>query len=273
MKLFQKIIRYTILIFATFISLYPLFLMITSSFKTKMEIMTHPLAMPGSFSFINYIEVWGKVKFSSYFLNSILVSALSVSCILLVSSLGAFYLTRYKFRWNGFLLIFFMFGLMIPTKLAITPLYMLMLNLNLLDTHLSLILIYTAGNIPLALFIFYGFFRTLPSEFDQSARIDGCNGFQVYYKIILPLMRPSIATVGIVTLIGVWNDFFYPLIFLKTTELNTIPLGLMSLFGEYDTEWNLLFSGLTLSSLPMLLAFVFASKQFIEGLTSGGIKA
>ncbi|TCZ77409.1 carbohydrate ABC transporter permease [Paenibacillus albiflavus] len=273
MKQIQTTLRYAILIVASFISLYPLFLMISSSFKTKIEIMTHPLALPESISLNNYIEVWQKVKFSSYLLNSVLVSTLSVVCILIVSSLAAFYLTRYKFKWNGFLLVFFMFGLMIPMKLAITPLYMLMLKLGLMDTHLSLIILYTAGNTSLALFIFYGFFRTLPAEFDQSARIDGCNGFQVYYKIILPLMRPSIATVGIVTLIGVWNDFFYPLIFLKTTELNTIPLGLMSLFGEYDTEWNLLFCGLTISSLPMLLAFAFASKQFIEGLTAGGVKA
>jgi len=273
MKQIQKILRYAILIFAAFISLYPLFLMMISSFKTQTEIMTHPLGLPGSISLDNYIEVWQKVKFSSYLINSVLVSAVSVACILVVSSLAAFYLTRYKFKWNGFLVVFFMFGLMIPMKLAITPLYMLMLKLGLLDTHLSLMIIYTASNISLALFIFYGFFRTLPAEFDQSARIDGCNGFQVYYKIILPLMRPSIATVGIVTLISVWNDFFYPLIFLKTTELNTIPLGLMSLFGEYDTEWNLLFSGLTISSLPMLLAFAFASKQFIEGLTAGGVKA
>lgn len=273
MKQIQQILRYAILIFASLISLYPVFLMITSSFKTKTEIMTNPLAMPGSLSFTNYVEVWEKVKFSSYFMNSVLVSTISVISILVVASLGAFYLTRYKFKWNTFLIVFFMFGLMIPMKLAITPLYMLMIKLHLVDTHLSLIILYTAGNISLAIFIFYGFFRTLPAEYDQSARIDGCNGFQVYYKIILPLMRPAIATVGIVTLIGVWNDFFYPLIFLKTTELNTIPLGLMSLFGEYDTEWNLLFSGLTLSSLPMLIAFAFASRQFIEGLTAGGVKA
>lgn len=268
----QQTIKYVILLFFTFLVLYPVFLMITSSFKTKMEIMTEPLGLPHSFSFDNYIEVWNKVKFSSYFLNSLLVSALSVFLILFISSLAAFYLTRYNYRWNKFLLLFFMFGLMVPMKLAITPLYMMMLNLGLLDTHLSLVILYIAGNVSFALFVFYGFFRTLPSELDQSARIDGCNGFQVYMRITLPLMRPTIATVGIVTLIGVWNDFFYPLVFLKSTELNTIPLGLLSLFGEYDTEWNLLFCGLTIASLPMLLAFTVASKQFIEGLTAGGVK-
>jgi raffinose/stachyose/melibiose transport system permease protein len=149
---------------------------------------------------------------------------------------------------------------------------MIMLNLHLLDTLQALVIVYVAGGIPFAVFVFYGFFRTLPRELDQSARLDGCNGFQVYYKIVLPLMRPALATVGIVHLIGVWNDFFYPLIFLKSDELSTIPLGVLTLFGEYDTEWNLLFASLTISSLPMIVAFLFAAKQFMEGMTSGAVK-
>jgi raffinose/stachyose/melibiose transport system permease protein len=149
---------------------------------------------------------------------------------------------------------------------------MMMLKLKLLDTHASLIIVYVAGHISFAVFVFYGFFRTLPKDLDQSARIDGCNDFQVYFKIVLPLMRPAIATVSIVDLIGIWNDFFYPLIFIKSTELGTIPLGMLTLFGEYDTDWNLLFCGLTLSSLPMILAFLFASRQFIEGMTTGAVK-
>jgi len=268
----RQTIKYIILIGYSFLALYPIFLMISSSFRTSLEIMKDPLGLPTSLSFDNFVEVWNVANFQDYFFNSVFVSAVSVFSILLVSSLGAFYLTRYSFKWSKLLLVFFMFGLMVPMKLAITPLYMLIIDLGLVDTHFSLVILYIAGNVSFALFIFYGFFQTLPKELDQSARIDGCNGFQVYYKIILPLMRPSIATVGIVTLIGVWNDFFYPLIFLKDTAKSTIPLGLLALFGEYDTEWNLLFSGLTLTSLPMLIAFAFASKQFIEGITAGGVK-
>ncbi|KIL41641.1 sugar ABC transporter permease [Gordoniibacillus kamchatkensis] len=268
----QQTCKYVVLLFFAFVSIYPILLMIMSSFKTKMEIITHPLGLPSGFSLNNYIEVWNKVHFADYFVNSLYVSAVSVLLILLVSSLAAFYIARYSFRWSGFVLFFFMLGLMLPMRLAISPLYMMMLKLKLLDTLTSLIIVYVAGHISFAVFVFYGFFRTLPKDLDQSARIDGCNDFQVYYKIVLPLMRPALATVSIVDLIAIWNDFFYPLIFLKSTELGTIPLGMLTLFGEYDTDWNLLFCGLTLSSLPMILAFLFASRQFIEGMTTGAVK-
>jgi raffinose/stachyose/melibiose transport system permease protein len=269
---FSQYAKYLILLFFSFLMLYPVFLMISSSLKSNLEILTSPIGLPQTFSFQNYVEVWEKVSFGSYIWNSVYVSALSVFLILFLSSLAAFYLSRFSFRWNPFVLFFFMIGLMLPMKLAILPLYMIMLQLKLLDTLTSLVIMYVAGGIPFAVFVFYGFFRTLPTELDQSARLDGCNSFQVYYKIILPLMKPALATVGIVHLIGVWNDFFYPLIFLKSEELSTIPLGVLALFGEYDTEWNLLFASLTISSLPMIVAFLFASKQFIEGLTSGAIK-
>lgn len=268
-----KLITYAILILFSFISLYPILLMMLSSFKTKQEITRSPLGMPSSLSLDNFIEVWHKVRFSDYFLNSVVVSGISIVIILLISSMAAFYLSRYNFRWNAGLLFFFMLGLMLPMKLAISPLYMQLMKLGLLDSLVGLIIVYVAGHISFAVFLFYGFFGTLPKDLDQSARIDGCNDFQVYYKIVLPLMRPAMATVAITDLIHVWNDFFYPLVLIKSTAKGTIMLGMLSLFGEYDTEWNLLFSGLTLSSLPMIIAFLFASRQFIEGLTAGAVKS
>ncbi|TVY07531.1 carbohydrate ABC transporter permease [Paenibacillus cremeus] len=268
----QQTVKYAILSLFAFLSIYPVFLMIASSFKSKLEIMASPLSLPTSFSFTNYVSVWKKVHFADYFLNSLYVSLVSVALIVVVSSMTAFYLARYPFRWNGILLFFFMLGLMLPMKLAISPLYMMMLKLKLINTLTALIVVYVAGHISFAVFVFFGFFRTLPKDLDQSAKIDGCNDFQVYYKIVLPLMRPAIATICIVDLIKVWNDFFYPLIFIKSTKLGTIPLGMLTLFGENDTEWNLLFCGLTLSSLPMIIAFLFASKQFIEGMTTGAVK-
>jgi len=265
-------IKYIILAMMTILISYPILLMINSSFKPKLEIMMSPFSLPKNFSFENYRVVWEKVNFSGYIWNSVIVSGVSVIVVIFVSSLAAYYLSRYSFKWNSFVLFFFMIGLMLPMKLAIIPLYLLMRNFQLLDTHFSLIAVYVAGGIPFAVFLFYGFFRTLPKDLEQSARLDGCNDFQVYYKIMLPLMKPPIAIVGIVNLVNVWNDFFYPLIFIKADELRTIPLGMLTLFGEYDTEWNLLFAGLTISSLPLLIAFIFASRLFIEGLTSGALK-
>ncbi|MGM8215108.1 carbohydrate ABC transporter permease [Bacillaceae bacterium W0354] len=265
-------IKYLVLLFFGFIFLYPIFVMIMSSFKSNLEIFTNPLSLPESFSLDNYKEVWHVVNFSDYIWNSIFVSAASVFIVLLVSSMAGYYLSRYTFKWNPYILFFFMVGLMLPMRLAIIPLYITMLNLGLLNTHFSLIFVYVAGGIPFAVFIFYGFFRTVPRALEESARLDGCNDFQVYYKIVLPLMRPAISIVAIVNLVNVWNDFFYPLIFIRSDELKTIPLGMLTLFGEYDTQWNLLFAGLTLSSLPMIIAFLFASRQFMDGLTEGALK-
>lgn len=269
---FLQIIKYAILALFTFIFGYPIFLMIISSFKENAEIFTSPLSLPTSFSLDNYIEVWEVVNFSNYILNSIVVSASSVFLVLFVSSLAGYYLSRYRFKWNPYFLAFFMIGLMLPMKLAVIPLYMTMLKLGLVDTLFALIFIYVAGGIPFAVFLFYGFFRTVPRALEDSARLDGCNEFQVYYRIVLPIMKPAISIVGIVNLINVWNDFFYPLIFIRTDALSTIPLGMLTLFGEYDTQWNLLFAGLTLSSLPMIIAFLFASRQFMDSLTEGAVK-
>jgi raffinose/stachyose/melibiose transport system permease protein len=256
----------------TVILFYPIFLMVVSSFKTKLEIFTSPLGFPEKLQFENYALVWEKVNFSGYVWNSIVVSLISVFLVVFVSSLAGFYLARYRFKWNPLVLFFFMIGLMLPMKLAIIPLYLIMMKFGLLDSLYSLIAVYVAGGIPFAVFLFYGFFRTLSKDLEQSARLDGCNDFQVYYKIVLPLMKPSIAIVGIINLVNVWNDFFYPLIFIRSDEFRTIPLGMLTLFGEYDTEWNLLFAGLTISSLPLLIAFLFASRTFIDGLTTGALK-
>lgn len=269
---FYQTLKYVVLIFFTFIFLYPILLMFSNSLKSNIEIFRSPLGLPTSFSLENYKTVWHVINFQDYALNSIYVTGASVFIILFVSSLAAFYLARYSYKWNIYILFFFMLGLMIPMRLAILPLYLIFMNLNLLNTLTSLIIVYVAGGIPLAVFVFYSFFKTLPSEFEQAARIDGCNDFQVYYKIVLPLMKAPIATLAIINLINVWNDFFFPLIFIRSAELRTIPLGILSLFGEYDTQWNLLFAGLTISSLPMIIAFLIASKQFMEGLTSGAIK-
>lgn len=271
-KWYIQLFKYIVLIFGSLVILYPIFLMIISSFKSKLELFSTPLSLPKDFGLENYIIVWEKVNFSGYFWNSLVVSFFSVTIVLFVSSLAGFYLARYDFKWNPLILFFFMIGLMLPMKLAIIPLFMLMMNLGLLDTLYSLIAVYVAGGIPFAVFLFYGFFRTVPKDLEQSARLDGCNDFQVYYKIILPLMKPSIAIVGIINLVNVWNDFFYPLIFIKSEEFRTIPLGMLTLFGEYDTDWNLLFAGLTISSLPLLIAFLFASRTFIDGMVEGAVK-
>lgn len=147
-----------------------------------------------------------------------------------------------------------------------------MKDLGLTNSLWSLIFIYTATGIPLSVLILTGFFRTMPKELEEAARIDGCSDIKVFWHILMPLMRPALATVGIISFIQAWNDFFFPLIFIQDEMKKTIPVGMLTLFGEYSTDWSILFAGLTLSSLPMIIIFLLASKQFMEGLTAGSVK-
>ncbi len=254
------------------ISLYPILLMILSSFKKSVDIYKDPLGLPTSFSLDTYRTLLSKIPFTTYFMNSMFVSILSVVLIVVVCSLASFYIARFKFSWNHGLFFIFLLGLMIPIKLGIVPLFILMRDLGLINSLWSLVLMNTATGIPLSMLILTGFFKTMPYELEEAARIDGAGNLKILWHVVLPLMRPALGTVVIINFIAAWNDFFFPLIFITEKMKRTIPVGMMSLFGEHSADWGSLFAGLTLASLPMILLFFIASKQFMEGLTAGAIK-
>lgn len=263
---------YLVLFTVATISLYPILLMILSSFKKSVDIYKDPLGFPSSFSLNTYRTLLYKIPFTTYFMNSLFVSIVSVVLIVVVCSLASFYIARFKFSWNHALFFIFLLGMMIPIKLGIVPLFILMRDLGLINSLWSLILMNTATGIPLSMLILTGFFKTIPSELEEAARMDGAGNLRVLWYVVLPLMRPALGTVVIINFIAAWNDFFFPLIFITEKMKRTIPVGMMSLFGEHSADWGSLFAGLTLASLPMILLFFIASKQFMEGLTAGAIK-
>lgn len=267
-----RIMQYGIGYLFAVLSLYPVFLMVTSSLKPTIEIFKKPLALPEKLSFAAYEKLLDQMPFGQYLWNSIFVSGVSVIIILISCSLASYYIARTSFKWNGALLFIFLLGMMIPIKLGIVPLFLLMRDLGITNTAWSLIAIYTAMGIPLGVMILSGFFRTLPRELEEAAKIDGCSDLQMLWRIILPLMRPALGTVMIINFVSAWNDFFFPLIFIQSEVKKTIPVGMMSLFGEYASDWSTLFAGLTLASLPMIVIFIIASKQFMDGMTAGAVK-
>ena len=260
---------YVVLLAFALAELYPLFLMLSNSLRPDLDILSNPLGLPLEPEFTNYIDIWERSNFPAYFWNSLYVTGVSVILLLLISSMAAFYLARLDFRWNKPLLIMFLLGLMLPLKLAVLPLFMLMQSLDLLDTRMALILVHIAERLSFAVFVLYGFFTTLPRDVEEAGLVDGANWWQVYRRIALPLMRPALATVAIVSIVSVWNEFFFPLVFIRSDELRTIPLGMLTIVGEFQTEWGLLFAGLTLASVPMIIAFLVLARQFMEGLTEG----
>jgi raffinose/stachyose/melibiose transport system permease protein len=160
----------------------------------------------------------------------------------------------------------------VPIRLAIIPLFILMRDLRLLDTFWSLILVYAASGLPSAVFILTGFFRTLPADLDNAARIDGAGELSVLLRVMLPLVRPALAIVTVYNVIPIWNDFFFPLVFIHQDRLKTLPLGMTVFFGEFATNWALLFAGLTLAAAPVIGLYILMSQQFIRGLTAGAVK-
>jgi raffinose/stachyose/melibiose transport system permease protein len=265
--LFQiMLISYAILIF------YPLFNMILSSLKTTREIFKTPYALPQTWQFSNYMEVWGEGGFGRYFFNSVYITTLSIGFVILFGSMAAFGIARYEYKLSTLVYLTFLAGIMLPLKAAVIPLFLLMKNLNLMDNQIALILIFTAMSMPSTVFILTGFMKTIPHDLEDSGRIDGANEWVIYNNIIMPLTAPSIALVTIYNAVPVWNDFFFPLVFIQTNKLKTLPLGMSVFFGQYQISWHLLFASLSIAILPMLVLYLFMSKYFIKGMTAGALK-
>jgi raffinose/stachyose/melibiose transport system permease protein len=261
-----------LLILNTLIMLYPILVMIFSAFKTTAEIYSSPFGLPASWSLANVRTIVTETQFPRYFANSVLVTVTSVGLILTFAFMAAYALARYDFKGNDLVYLFFLSGLMLPLKLAIIPLFIQLTSLGLIDTHAGLILVYVAAGLPSAIFIMTGFLRTLPKELEDQARIDGASEARIMVLIMAPLARPAMVIAGIHNAVPIWNDFFFPLVFIQDDRRKTLPQGLTIFMGEFNTDWGVLFAGLTLAALPITIVYILLSKQFIAGLTQGAVK-
>lgn len=250
----------------------PLIFMINSSFRTSAELFTSPLKLASSFDLTNYKLVITEGNFANYFWNSIIVTFLATAIVVIFGASAAYALARYQFRFNGAIYLFFLAGLLIPAKLALVPLFIQMKNMGLLDSRIGLILVYAAGAMPAAVFIFTGFIRALPADLDNAARIDGAREYQVFWRIMMPLIIPVTGIVAIYSAIPIWNDFLLPLVFIRDTSKMTIMQGISVFFGEYGSDWGALFAGLTMAALPLIILYIILSGKFIKGLTAGATK-
>ncbi len=254
------------------VMLVPLAVMLLSAFKSNAEIFTSPFALPARLDFGNVARVWAETDFARQLANSALVTASAVALLLVFGTMAAYALARYRFRGRAALFLFFLSGLMVPLKLAVIPLFVQLDTLHLIDTRLGLVLIYVAMGLPSTVFILTGFLRALPGELEESARIEGASEALIMWSIMLPLARPAMVIAAIQNAVPIWNDFFFPLVLITTDRLKTLPQGLTVFMGEYNTDWGVLFAGLTLSALPITLCYILLSRQFIAGMTQGAVK-
>ncbi|MDD2297580.1 MAG: carbohydrate ABC transporter permease [Sphaerochaetaceae bacterium] len=252
--------------------LYPLFNMVVSSFKTTRQILQHPFSLPETVSFANYKTLWVDKGFANYFINSIIITVSAMVFVVIFGSMASFGISRYSFKANTLVYMLFLSGIMLPLKAAIIPLFLIIKKLALVNTRLSCIFIFFAMGIPSTVFILAGFMKMIPKDIEYAARIDGCSDFRIYGQIFMPLCASSIALVTIYNAVPIWNDFFFPLVFLQSEKFKTLPVGLSSFFGQNSTNWGLLFTGLSIAIVPMVVMYLFMSKYFIRGMIAGAIK-
>ena len=261
-----------VLWFTTFVMLYPILVVVFSAFKSTAEIYASPFAPPASLNLSNLETIWRETTFPRYLANSVLVTGASILSIVVAGTMAAYALARYTFRGNELIYLFFLSGLMLPLKLAVIPLFIQLTTIGLIDTRAGLVVIYTAMGLPSAIFILTGYLRALPRELEDSARIDGASEARIMWSVMLPLARPAMVIAAINNAVPIWNDFFFPLVFIQTDGLKTLPQGLTVFMGEFNTEWGVLFAGLTIAALPITLLYVVLSRQFVAGMTQGAIK-
>ncbi len=251
------------------ISMIPLLTMVGNSFRSYLDIATNPWPIPVNPTLENYFNAWTRASFATYVVNSVIVTVSALALSTLVAVPAAYALARWRFRGRALIESLFMTGLLIPFMLAILPMFYLMDWLHLIDSPLSLVLIYAANGIPFMTFILVSFFRQLPAELNEAALIDGASHVTVFLRVMLPLVRPAVATVLIFRFVPIWNDFLMPLVMLRSRQKYTLGVGLTTFFGEYATDWASLFAGLVIATIPLLVLFILATRQVIDGLTAG----
>jgi raffinose/stachyose/melibiose transport system permease protein len=254
--------------------LFPIVLVLLNSFKTRQGIFDDPLGLPTSLTLTlsGYVKVLGNAAMGHMFLNSVIVTCVSLVAILLLGAMAAWGLTEYGFRGNRLLSLFLAFGIMVPIRLGSVAILQTMVALNLVNTLTALVLVYIAQGLPLAVMILSEFIHQVPQELKDAARCDGVGEYRIFFQVVLPLIRPAIATVAVFTMVPIWNDLWFPLILAPSEDTQTITLGVQQFIGQYATDWNGVLAALSLAVLPILVLYALFSRQLIRGITAGAVK-
>lgn len=264
------ILRYVVMVIFALTTITPFLWLLLSSFKTNSEIYANPFGLPAHFDFDNYRTAWSAAHISQNLFNSLIISTFAVAFCLLIGAMAAYVLTRVS--PNLFFYSYFTLGIMIPVHTILIPTFILMKNFHLYNTLYGMIILYAVSNLSLAIFILAGFMKSMPKEIEEAAIMDGCSLPQVFFKIILPLSKPGLATVGILTFLNCWNEYLFAYVLLSKNELKTITQAIYSLQGSYNTNYGPLTAGLVIAIVPVFLIYMIFQEQVIEGMTAGAVK-
>lgn len=263
---------YLFLLLMALIFAAPMAFTLLSSFKTKREIFSAPFSLPEIWQWKNYLEAWEGANMSRYFLNSLIQAGLSVIILAIISTMAAYVLSRFAFRINGFIVVFFLLGMMIPMHTVIVPISYMIGVLKLSDNILALVLVYVAFNLPFTIVILTNYMKGVNKSLEEASLMDGATYFQIYRHVMLPLTKPAIATVSIFNFLNGWNNVLFPLLFIKNRNLKPIALGILNFNGERGTEYGLLMAAIIITvTVPMIFYLLFQEKVE-SGLAAGAVK-
>jgi len=256
----------------------PLIWVVLASFKSNTEIfLGKPFALPASFSFQTYADAWTEAHVGRYFFNSVIVVLLSTAGTMLLGSMAAYVLARYRFFGNRFIYYLFVSGLAFPTFMALGPLFYILKNMGLLGTYTGLVLVYIAYSLPFTVFFLAAFFKTLPYEIEEAATVDGASHTRKFFQIMMPMARSGLVSITIFNIVGQWNQYLLPVVVISgpgadQKMLLTQGIAQISVSAGYHAEWSTLFAALTLSILPMIVVYAIFQRQIQAGLTAGAVK-
>ncbi|MCM3093869.1 MULTISPECIES: carbohydrate ABC transporter permease [unclassified Cytobacillus] len=254
------------------IFLIPFYFVFINSVKGFADILIDAAAWPKEFLFSNYMKVWDIINFPRAFWNSLIITVISNIGLVIISSMAAWKMVRTRGKFSKILFVLFVSAMVIPFQTVMIPLMKLGGTLNLTNSIPGLIIMYFGFGVPLSLFLYHGFIKTVPIEIEESARIDGCSQFGVFWRIVFPLLKPITVTVVILNTLWIWNDYLLPLLVLQDAELRTIPLATSSFFAQYTKQWDMGLAALVMGITPVIIFFLFLQRHIIKGIAQGSIK-
>jgi ABC-type glycerol-3-phosphate transport system permease component len=271
---FGKFLSHTVLIIWSISIGMLVYFIIISAMKTNRTVFRQLWSLPEKLNMSNFINAWSNLDFGRYTLNSVIVVLAAVALIIIISAPASYALTRMKIRFAQPITFFYIAGIGVPFQLLLIPIFKILAPLNLIDTLPGLILVYTVLSMPFTVFLLTGFFLSIPSELEDSAYVDGCNEFQTFFKIMVPMATPGIVTAGIFNFIALWNEYLLALVFTSSSQNRTLSLGLYSLYSslQYTSDWVTIFAASVLSIIPTMILFIFLSEKLIAGITLGSLK-
>ena len=268
-----NIVIYIVLAIWTLVNLFPIYWMFTFSLKDNSEIFGKNIAgLPTKWLWSNYSQAWNTGNMPRFFANSILITVVTIALTLIASIMATYAVTRIVWKGAKFTNSLFMLGLTIPVHSALVPIYKVLISLGLTNSYSALILPYSAFSLAMGILICTGFMQEIPKDLDEAAYIDGCSRWGTFFKVIVPLMKPAVATVSIYTFLQCWNEFMFASIFNTKKEYMTIPAGVQQLFGSYTTDWGPIGAALAIASFPTILAYIFLSRKIQDSFIAGAVK-